>query len=687
LRRSEWLYRRVESIQFEDRGSVLRRVSVDLEVPADDLPALGPRAGKPTARLVPISTMPRWPPLSGFGFRGPDELATSLYLRETNQALDLGLLIGVIETVSKRTQWSDAQLLDRIAKMTAKAEPASDEVRRVTDGLLAELDAAIGAMEDEARAAAARTNAVEAVDLAARLGNHMILWVVLDGTQGQDAIVKFAYRDPVDVYRLGSHAAWKRLLIGCSWWQRTIDLWMPHVGVHSHYHLEVRSPSPGLELTSARLLALTGPGSAAAPTATAPASDGTQTLVTEYADIQDRRAVIYRGYRDAPSHRVLLRLRIAPSRQGFVTGCFISAALIAALMAAAFALLPGANRNLDSTVVLLAAAPVVLGYVLVRPGESAFERYHFAGVRMMALISGAMPIIGALALLLSHGDGTPLGAPTRDVWAGLLVVSWFVAAGLAMSVFYAVSPPGSVIGALEARLHPKSLGVERLALVGPFIATALIGGVVLADLPYRHVSRVALARFFVHERIRTLAGVILVSLAAVLLYGVISRLWMRLAPDRNQRRARRRFRWLVIYPGIAWIWTTVGLLALLAWLALTTTDPQHHPHLLFFSPWFDTVANLSLVPMGVFVIAATVRLAMCLNVLANPLGPGLIASAEAALVAVALLVARASSVLWPSIGRVAPQIAVSGFALWVGVLGLTHVCERETVTGAGSQRD
>ncbi len=666
---------------------MLRRVSVDLEVPADHLPELGKRGGKREARLVPISTMPRWPPLSGFGFRGPDDLAKSLYVRETNQALDFGLLIGVIETVSRPSDWSDAKLSDRIAKMTAKAKPDPDEVREVTEGLLAELDAAIAAIEDEQRAAAARRNAVEAVDLAARLGNHMILWVVLDNAQGKDAIVKFAYRDPHDVYRLSSHATWKRVLIGCSWWQRTIDLWMPHVGFHAHYHLEVRSPSRGLELTSARLLALTGPESAAAIAAAAPASDGAQTLVTEYADIQDRRAVIYRGYRDAPSHRVLLRLRLAPSREGFVTGCFISAALVAALMAVAFAWLPGADRNLDSTVVLLAAAPVVLGYVLVRPGESAFERYHFAGVRAMALISGAMPIIGALALLLTHRDGTPLGAPTRDVWAGLLVVSWLVAGGLAMSLLYAVSPPGSVLSALEARMHPKSPGVERLALLGPLLGATLAIGGLLTDMPYRHVSRAQLAGFFVHERIRMLAGVVLVSLAAALLYGVISRVWMRLSPDRNQRPARRRFRWLVIYPGIAWIGITIGLLALLAWLALTTTDPQGHPHVLFFSPWFGTLANLSLVPEGVFVIAVTVRLTMCLNVLANPLGPGLIASGEAALVAVALLVARAVSVLWPSVGRVAPQVALTGFALWVAVLGLTHVRKREIVAGPEPQGD
>src|SRR5437588_5600424 len=86
LRRRKWLVRRVESIRFVGRGSVERHVSVDFELPAD-LPALGERA-QPDAKLVPVSVFAKWPPLMGFSLRGPDGRPVSLYVRDTNKALD-----------------------------------------------------------------------------------------------------------------------------------------------------------------------------------------------------------------------------------------------------------------------------------------------------------------------------------------------------------------------------------------------------------------------------------------------------------------------------------------------------------------------------------------------------------------------------------------------------------------------
>jgi hypothetical protein len=51
----KWLFRRVEAIDFVDRRSVKRSVSVDFEVPGG-LPHLGKLSGKGT-HLVPIAVM------------------------------------------------------------------------------------------------------------------------------------------------------------------------------------------------------------------------------------------------------------------------------------------------------------------------------------------------------------------------------------------------------------------------------------------------------------------------------------------------------------------------------------------------------------------------------------------------------------------------------------------------------
>jgi hypothetical protein len=82
--------------------------------------------------------------------------------------------------------------------------------------------------------------------------------------------------------------------------------------------------------------------------------------VAEYSNIDDQPARIYRGYQKGPSHRLLLRLWIAPIREGFIAGCALSAAAFAILMSVTFWRLPETASNRDATVVLLAAVPVVL---------------------------------------------------------------------------------------------------------------------------------------------------------------------------------------------------------------------------------------------------------------------------------------------------------------------------------------
>ena len=122
-----------------------------------------------------------------------------------------------------------------------------------------------------------------------------------------------------------------------------------------------------------------------------------------HAERVDRRTHIYLGARSAPSHRVFLQVELAASRQGFIQSCLAAAILIAFVMIVSYCKLTSVVLHVEATVVLLAVVPVVLGYLLVRPGESALERYHISGVRVMAMISGATPILAALSILLTHG--------------------------------------------------------------------------------------------------------------------------------------------------------------------------------------------------------------------------------------------------------------------------------------------
>src|ERR1700730_4983782 len=93
--RKDWLSRRVETIEFSGRCTVVRNISVDFEIPKK-LPGLRGRAAKGTA-LVPISVFQKWPPLMGFNLVDPEGHPVSLYLRATNNQLDFGLLLGTAD--------------------------------------------------------------------------------------------------------------------------------------------------------------------------------------------------------------------------------------------------------------------------------------------------------------------------------------------------------------------------------------------------------------------------------------------------------------------------------------------------------------------------------------------------------------------------------------------------------------
>jgi multisubunit Na+/H+ antiporter MnhB subunit len=160
-------------------------------------------------------------------------------------------------------------------------------------------------------------------------------------------------------------------------------------------------------------------------------------------EIVDDRVHAYLGERSAPSHRVFLQVKLGAARLGFVWGCTIAAWIIAALMWYGYAELKSAALHLEPTVVLLSVVPVVLGYVLVRPGEHALERYHIKGVRLLALIAGATPIVGALTLVLTRKetrDHPPDLAVARPIWHVLVYVSLAAALLLLASLVGAATP-------------------------------------------------------------------------------------------------------------------------------------------------------------------------------------------------------------------------------------------------------
>ncbi|MHB8243115.1 MAG: hypothetical protein ACYDHN_14140 [Solirubrobacteraceae bacterium] len=469
-----WLFRRVETIDFVGSGSVKRRVSIDFEVP-ESLPSLKENAVA-GMKLVPISVYPKWPPLMGFDFIGSDGRPTALYRRITNRQLDFGLLLGMVDYAVMLSDPAGATLTrevltpgiqGQLRTLVADRRPEWPQIAQTTNKLKAYLSNRLGGTPDVADQIAAT------VDLAGRLADSSILWVGVDGEPGTDRIVKFCYDDPYSK----TEPWYRRWATACSWRQSNVFISLPHAGRNTIFHLDIQAPHGCVEIAGIDVTALpaanhkhagaeavsveelaerypdeikkpdrwVGPASTrfyldyGKPSKLVGTSDpnrskGRLSMSEREAavEIGDGRAHVYLGPKSAPSHRVFLQVKLAMRRDGFVTGCLRAAFGIAVLMSVTWWQLESAADHLEPTAVLLSIVPLVLGYVLVRPGEDALEHHHLSGVRLTALMSGALPIVGTLTLVLTHktvkgllpDQMPPDVSVARWVWLGLMICSW-----------------------------------------------------------------------------------------------------------------------------------------------------------------------------------------------------------------------------------------------------------------------
>lgn len=284
----------------------------------------------------------------------------------------------------------------------------------------------------------------------------------------------------------------------CSWRGRTLVIPLPHGGHGTRYHLNVHSPPGSVEMQEATALVLPaapdhlrqgperGPEDDSLPRSLSvaalaknyskdgysgflkhpdewigPESSGylmdygepTVLATTNHdvaeksaearpadasAEIIDRQAHVYSGANGAPSHRLLLQLRLKASREGLINGCLIAAFAIASLMWAIHLWLDEAIENIGQTVVLLSLVPAVLAYVVVRPNEQPFEHEHLWGVRTMAVIAAGLPLVGAASMVVvpKHEDPPIL----ESIWSGLAILSLVLLLGLSLSWLLSASP-------------------------------------------------------------------------------------------------------------------------------------------------------------------------------------------------------------------------------------------------------
>jgi hypothetical protein len=641
LNRKDWLYRRVESLHFRGRRTMRRHVSVDFEMPK--LPHLGNRAPK-GGRLVPISVFAKWPPLEDFDLIGPDGQSCSLYTRDTNKRLDLGLLLGMAAKLADLPRLLQGQL----AALVVDDDPPPDAVGAFTANLRATLRAANPDAGKQMRKRIADT-----VNLAAQLANSSILWVPVTATRGSDCIVKFSY-----LTGLRPPSGLRRLLIACSWYDRVLLIPLPHAGQYTRYHLDLDTANAAVEFVRVQTLALPGE----------PREFGSEELSSEVqplgtSEIVDRHAHVYHPLRTAPSHRVALQLVIAATREGFISGCLMIALALALLMSIAYHKLGGAAHHLEPFVVLLAA---VLGYLLVRV-EDPLEREGVIGVRAMVLLAGLMPIVGALTLVFARErtiagkqhltTSLPALDVARPVWAALMILSWLLVIGLGWSWALACSGKDG-----SRNVRPGNV----LLTSSLFAALFMLLGSSLETQPYTHTVPARLVHYLHTNRPLVIAGAaaLVVGVSALHpLLGAIRRVARQQPQTTRGRRARALGVTTMFTAAALWIWGTMVALALTIWVTLT---PNSVGQVQSFMHDVNVLANVTLAPAEILIIGVTAWLVHYHNEI--PGNRVLVVLGGA--IGGTLVLLRGAAVLWPFVLSLAPRWAWLGLAVWVASTAL-----------------
>lgn len=395
----DWVHRRVQRVSYLEPQLVQVRLSVDFTPPVDSGP------------YVPISVLPKWPPLYRFDFRRSDDTPVPLLTSSQNGAADESLLNGLVEDVSPQSL----------------NDPAFREaLRSLALGTATDLAPVVDVFESGLQGDDRDPLIERVLDIAAMLADATLLWYpVNQAERGVRTICKLDYlvQSPADT------KWYLRLLRSLSWYQRAEYIPLTHIGADANFHAEVEAP-PVLTIRSIepRYYWLEEGEEAQEE------DENEINLATEDAEKaglrpqenlerEGRLAHVYvSGRRPLGADLVV---GFAPSRTGVVLSAFI-AAVLAAILATSFYCWRDTIRlesHIDAAVAVLILVPALIGYVVIRPSDHPLARRYIFGTQILSLAASGIPLLMAVLLLRFAGDPSCL----KTAWLWSMVGSWLLA--------------------------------------------------------------------------------------------------------------------------------------------------------------------------------------------------------------------------------------------------------------------
>lgn len=402
-----WIHRRVESITFPfpTRPVYRRHVSVDFTIPADLKPVAEEGDDDGAFSLnrfyVPVSLVRRWPPLPRLDLRDGQGDPIPFLTGRQNTVLDSVALRAIALDITKGEVSND--LLSRIGEIVSLASPAdrTEAFRNVSKP-----------PDESAQTNAAKAHRALCDDpvfraLSQALIKHTLLWLRVEGKPEDREIVKFSYDVPLSPNGFDD----RRPSFGLG--PFVFEFEVPHLGTTSSYHCNVVAPPP-LEVVRAEL-ALYEPS----PEDDKPGQFANQVRhdvdsvrprppdgkLALFAGIAESQAKFYAsGDRTGLGGKLWVAVLI--QSQGLLGGALAASVTSLAILISFTALLPDTVAMPEAAVAVLLVSPAVLGYLLVKPSESALVGGFLIALRRVIILSGALPVLGAAVLALSSGQAT-----------------------------------------------------------------------------------------------------------------------------------------------------------------------------------------------------------------------------------------------------------------------------------------
>lgn len=495
-----WVNRRVDSVEFHDDATMVRRVSLDFRLPASAPAEILPD-GK-VVRLVPLTWIDKQFRLKGFDVH--NEGGASLSLLTTSKRIDL-LTAGL------------AELAVIVNDRRPLPKPVLDGLRTM-----------VTAPRDDAEAILARWKLAppgglkrRLVDQPAfgltlgRLVRSTVAIVLVDDRPDQQRVIKYTYQHP---FQYGQEALWsvewerpgdtgrressrgprarrrdidepvgpdgrepqeppaspvplrRRVLFALGWEPLVVTLPTPAIQDSRSYHLEVTAP-PGVEIPGAVLVSKVvpprrrpssqpGPTAGPSPSPTALDPDPAPGSAWKYDVDRNGESRAHVLIRDRLWSRGRAGITLLPDRHE-VGGVWLAAILTAAVMTAGLIWVTTSfSKEVVATeghaekgigvATLLLVLPAIFATLLVRTSEHAMAHRLLSSLRRQVMLAGVFVFLAAATLVAG-----PSGESLTRIWWILTVLCLLLAASVTTGSLMKQRTASRQVAAVERALKEK----------------------------------------------------------------------------------------------------------------------------------------------------------------------------------------------------------------------------------------